>query len=148
MAKRGRRSAAEEATDVATISAPVQRAERPAPPAELSDFEASVWVRVVDAMPAEWFGAEVLDLLVSYCKHVKVTRTVDEELNQFDPEWLKRADGLSRYKMLTDIRDKHSRVLMSLATKMRLTPQARILPQTAGRRMADQPKEAPPWLQQ
>ena len=143
MAKRGRQSAAE----VATASPPVQRAQRPSPPAQLCDFEASVWVRVVDAMPADWFGAEVEDLLASYCKHVKITRVVDEELNQFDPEWLKRPDGLPRYKMLTDIRDKHSRVLMSLATKMRLTPQARILPQTAGRRVADQPKDPPPWLQ-
>ena len=43
----------------------VSAIERQQPPVELTEEQFSVWNRVVDAMPADHFGTESVDLLVS-----------------------------------------------------------------------------------
>ena len=105
---------------------------RMAPPGDLSDYEAAIWTSVINTKPADWFQADTLPLLLSYCKHVSTAATLDKELSLFDPGWLRDDDGLKRFKLLTDMRERESRALTALARSMRLTQQAQIHKETAG----------------
>lgn len=116
------------------------------PPPELNEFEAHVWTATVNTKPSDWFQADTLPLLLSYCKHVSHSYTIDREIAAFEPEWLRTDDGLKRYKVLTDMRERESRALTALARSMRLTQQAQSHPVTAGRQ-AEKSKGASkrPW---
>lgn len=112
--------------------APVENIPRCPPPAELSEFEAHIWTATVNTKPADWFQADTLPLLLSYCKHVSHAATLDREIAAFDPAWLRDDDGLKRYKVLTDMRERESRAQTALARSMRLTHQAQVHRETAG----------------
>ena len=140
MKQRGRKSQAQLST-----TAPVQEIPRVPPPAELSEYEAHVWSSVVNTKPADWFQSDTLPLLLSYCKHISQTQTIDREISEFEPEWLKTDDGLKRYKLLTDMRDRESRAMTALARAMRLSQQARVEPKTAGRAVAKHSTGRRPW---
>lgn len=98
---------------------------RLAPPAELSEYEASVWHSVVNTKPAEWFQADTRQLLIAYCKHCSTALVLDSQLDEFKPQWLADSDGLDRYRKLTDMREKQTRAINALSRSMRLTQQAR-----------------------
>ena len=100
--------------------------------ADLDTFEASVWADVVGNLPKDWFGPETAALLVAYCRHSKMAKMIDDELGDLDPSTLKTDEGLKRLDKLGTMRDKQTRVIVSLATKMRLTQQATRHPETAG----------------
>lgn len=90
-----------------------------------------MWTATVNTKPADWFQADTLPLLLSYCKHVSHSYVIDAEIAAFEPEWLRDKDGLQRYKVLTDMRDRESRALVTLARTMRLSQQSQIRPETA-----------------
>lgn len=120
MQQRGRKSATRLVQTTATVE-PIPRA---APPADLSDYEAALWASVVATKPADWFQADTLPLLRSYCKHAATATLLDQELEKFDPKWLADDEGLKRFKSLTDMRDRESRALIALGRSMRLTQHA------------------------
>lgn len=120
MKQRGRN-----ATGHLQIAPAVELCPRIAPPAELSEFEAAVWVSVVNTKPAEWFQADTKQLLIAYCKHTSTAAILDDQLDAFKPEWLADTEGLDRYRKLTDMREKQTRALTALSRSMRLTQQAR-----------------------
>lgn len=124
--------------------APVLSIPRCPPPADLSEYEAHVWATVVNTKPADWFTADTLPLLNSYVKHVSQARLLDNEIASFDPKWLRDDEGLKRYKVLTDMRDRESRAMTSLARSMRLTHQSRYVPHTAAR-VAEKGGGKKPW---
>ncbi len=122
MAKRGRKSAAQLAV-VPLHPGPsaIERAERPAPPNHLGDVERAVWESVVDSLPADWFEGGMLAVLEQYCAHLVEARRLRgliEEATK-DPD-LKIND----YDRLLKMRERESRAMASLATKMRITQQA------------------------
>lgn len=126
---RGRRSAAE----VAVVGTAVRVAERPMPPAELSDYQAAVWLQVVNAMPGGWFDDSNLAMLKAYCQHVQYAREIEDRLSIEELDWMAMDDGLDRRMKLYTAHEKQTGAMARWGTKLRLTPQARILPQTAGR---------------
>lgn len=85
-------------------------------------------------MPADWFDDAMGPLLASYCVHVVQARVVDELTRRFDPEWATDDDGLERLGKLHAMRERQTKLQMSVATKLRLTPQARTAPDKAGGR--------------
>ena len=139
MKQRGRKSASE-----LSVAAPVQNIPRLPPPPELPEYEAHLWTSIVNTKPADWFQADSLPLLVSYCKHISQAHTLDRQIADFDPEWLKKDEGLKRYKVLTDMRERESRAQTALARSMRLTQQARVEPKTAGR-ASNKTQDKAPW---
>jgi hypothetical protein len=125
--------------------------QRPEPPDHLSEEEAAVWRAVVGRMPATWFTGEMLPLLENYCCHVCLAKDLMAEmrdakrgLRRLEKELESVAAGrkakLRRLiredrKYLHDLIDMHldqSRQVSSVATKLRLTPQSRYQPNTAG----------------
>ena len=137
MAQRGRKSAA----SMATVSDLPGHSVRPPP--DLTEFQASIWARVVNTKPADWFTADTHDLLASYCRHVSTAAVLDQKVDEFRPEWLCDDEGMDRYRKLLDMREKQTRAITSLARSMRLTQQSKWQPVTADRKASKGGKK--PW---
>ncbi len=115
------------------------------PPKELTREQADEWRAVVGRLPADWFTRETHALLVAYCKHVSTHRLLSAEIDACDPAALATQDGFKRYERLLALRGRESRCLSALATRLRMTQQARYQPNTAhsaARRGGTGPK---PW---
>ena len=130
--QRGRKSAASKGLAVIDGG----RGNKAAPPADLAEFEATVWQRVMTAMSAGWYSDEMEDLMRAYVRCVRTLRTIDRATDSADnPDMLGdiQPESLALLLRLANTRDKQVRQLAMLATKLRLTPQARVDPKTAGR---------------
>jgi len=95
---------------------------RPEPPDYLTDEQATVWRSVVNRLPADWFPGETHALLAQFCRHVTSARHIAgliEKLAQSDEFSLVLFDRLLR------MQERESRAISSLATRMRITNQAR-----------------------
>lgn len=123
MKQRGRKTAAD---------LRVLQFERPRlkPPAELTPSQTKVFAEAVNSRDADFFNAGDLPLLIAYARAVELERwaagLVAEDPSQL-AEW-----------------ERACRVMISLATKLRLTPQSRIDAAKAGR-MSHPPAGKPPW---
>ena len=140
MKQRGRRSVASVA-----MAGAVQAIPRHAPPEDLSDLETEIWVMVVDALPADWFGRDQLPLLLAYCKHSARAQLLDKEIDGFDLQWLKDDDGLRRYDKMLAMRERETRQITSLARSMRITQQSRTHKDKAGSMAKKESGSAKPW---
>jgi len=107
--QRGRKSAA------ALSTVPVSGGQRPNPPEDLGAEEAEVWRATVDGMRADWFGAELHPILRSYCALVVQAESLRRALRGTDV----RDKNFGR---LADLHARTARTVLSLATKLRLTP--------------------------
>ena len=119
-----RKSAA--ALSVVPIGVPV----RLAPPDDLTDAQADLWRAVVESKPVEWFGEDSAPLLKEYVRAVTMCDLLELQVQAAiagsgDPE------AAGSVKALLDMRDKESKRVASLATKLRLTQQSRYTPQAA-----------------
>jgi len=122
MRQRGRKSASSLA--VAPVS---PRTQRPAPPKHMTPHQAKVWEEVVSSVPAEWFQSEDV-LLTQYCRHVQTAHDLGQLVNSFDL----RGGDIKQLNRLLTMRERETRALTHLATKMRLTQQSRITARSAG----------------
>ena len=125
MRQRGRKSTAQLAV------VPIKcEAQRPPPPADLTQDQAKIWRDVVATTPAGWFREGDV-LLGLYCRHVHTANVLAGIINSFSVEDCE----MQQLNRLLTMRERETRMLTHLATKMRLTPQARISPRSAGRQM-------------
>lgn len=100
--------------------------ERLVPPDDLTPEQAARWRAVVDSKPVEWFGPDSLPLLKEY---VRAEAMCDLLAVQIEAAMSGGDPG--EIKAMLDMRDKESKRLASLATKLRLTQQSRYTPQAA-----------------
>ena len=97
------------------------------PPAGLTEDQADVWHSVVGARSADFFGEDAAPLLEEYCRVVVMCRLLAIQIEA----GIAGGDA-AELKTLLDMRDKESRRMTSLATKLRITNQSRYTPQAAG----------------
>jgi hypothetical protein len=122
-----------------TTPRPKLRPDAPKPTAGLSLPERRLWNEIVQSKPADWFDAGTLPLLREYVRAAVMCEQLDALLTPL-PEDVKEL------RRLLGMRDMESKRLMSTATKLRLTQQARYRPETAARRADQPPAGAPrPW---
>jgi hypothetical protein len=119
---------ARKSTAALAISRPSKPGALPSTPPELTAAEAVLWREIVESKPADWFGPDSLPILKEY---VRATAMCDH-LAVMVGKALDLGDG-DVVKQYLDMRDKESRRAVSLATKMRLTQQARYGPRDADR---------------
>ncbi len=122
MRQRGRKSAASLA--VAPVSLLTQR---PGPPKHLTPQQVKVWEEVISSVPAGWFQSEDV-LLTQYCHHVQTAHELGQLVDNFDL----RGCDIKQLNRLLMMRERETRALTHLATKMRLTQQSRITARSAG----------------
>lgn len=119
MKPRGRQSTAA----LATVTAlPLRML---AVPDDLTGEEAEVWSRVAATKPGDWWDAGSTPLLAQYARAVVQSETVAELVRTVLDNLRADPDELGRYKELRKIQAALSAEISSLATKMRLTQQAR-----------------------
>jgi hypothetical protein len=140
MKSRGRKSGAELSTRPLSVLAE----RRPNPPADLSEAEALVWRDVVGCQPGGWLSKAQVPLLVGYCRHTVRAQLLAQQINGFQPEWLKADDGLQRFDRLLSMADREGRALNAFARSLRLTPQSRYGPRAAAT-IAEAGKGPRPW---
>lgn len=121
MEGRGKKSAA--SLSVASVSALPSRIE---PPSDLTDAQAAVWRAVVSTKPPEWFDADSAPLLAEYCRAAVLCDLLAVQI-----EAAIAGGEAGELKMLLDMRDKESKRLVSIGTKLRLTQQSRYTPKAA-----------------
>lgn len=120
-------------------------AQRPEPPADLTEDQADEWRAIAARMPADWFPRETHGALAQYCRHVVRARFLAKEIERFKPEWLSDPDGMKRLEALSKMADRESRTILALARSMRLTQQARLRPETAARQSEAAGLAGRPW---
>ena len=129
MGARGPKSAEQNAV-VRTTVAVRAVAPTPDPFAPLTPGERAIWDQVIGSKPAGWFTAEIGPLLEAYCAAVETGRFLATRIAE-----LQAADSVDEARLfsLLKAKDRETRGASSLATKLRLTPQSRYTPATAGR---------------
>ncbi len=142
--KPGRPSAAELQATLTVIQGGF--GERPEPPDDLNPVQKEIWKAVVSSEPVEFFASTVLQaMLADYCRHREAADMVSGIIAQFQPEWLKSEKAAKRYQVLLNMRDKETNACARLATKLRLTNQARYTPQAAATAAKHAAPAAEPW---
>ena len=96
------------------------------PPEGMTDEQAEVWRTVVGARSADFFSPDSAPLLEEYCRVVVMCRLLALQV-----EAAIAGGDSGELKAILDIRDKESRRMTSIATKLRLTNQSRYTPQAA-----------------
>jgi len=100
------------------------------PPSTLSADAAAEWTKVATGKPASWLTPDVSPLLESYVCAVVAARTiskcVDDALDK-----LAEPGGMARYVAMLKTAEQQARLVATLATKLRLTPQSQITAKAA-----------------
>jgi hypothetical protein len=119
---------------------------RPEPLDDLNAAQAAIWRKIVDTESGEFFTtAATRSMLGDLCRHREAADKLSAVIDSFQLEWLKVGEGAKRYAALLKMRDLEIRAAASLATKLRLTNQARYVPTSAGRAARDAIKGTKPW---
>lgn len=101
------------------------------PPSGFTFEEKAVWQEVADSKPADWFTKDTIILLETYCRAVIRIRWLEAQMKKLGKAVQSAADdddlkiAMNHYDKVVKWWDVTSRNLQSLATKMRLTQQAR-----------------------
>jgi hypothetical protein len=104
----------------------------------LSASEGRIFSDMAAAMPAGWFRADSIPLLIEFSRAVDACNKLAAMRDTPDISMRDLAALLSAH-------EKQARLVINLATKMRLTQQSRILPDQAGRDVVNKPVLQPPW---
>lgn len=126
-----------ESMQVARVE-PLRRIERLRPPPGMSPRENEIWLGVVNPLPADYLKPEMGEQLKAYCFHQAMAERLAAKLASSDPdgEWLK----LSAQQIA------HSKAALAFARSLRLTNQARQLPDMVGRKTLQDPRNGrKPW---
>jgi hypothetical protein len=108
-----------------------------APDGELTDEQRAEFERVVNCMPADWFCAGNLAMLVAYARHVILARRVSEAIDAAMKAG--RSEGLDE---LLRAQSRESRMICQLMTSLRLTPRAVAPRAVSARKLLQVPS---PW---
>jgi hypothetical protein len=96
---------------------------RPLPPRDLIDEELEVWHSIVEQESPDWFTNANLPLLAQYCRHVIHAKRIAELIAHtiHDAEVM---PWVEEYEKLLKLQSHESRMMVILATSMRLTQQS------------------------
>lgn len=139
MGERGRKSTA----SLSVISGGADR--RPEPPSDLTKHEAEVWQATVAHEAADIFGTAALQqLLKEYCRHViaaaRLSLVIEAHMSTTDSDL-----GIKDLDCLLKMRDRETKAIADLATKLRLTNQSRYTPKAAATAAKKSSEARKPW---
>ncbi len=127
MAHKGRISTAqkelEEELGNMSIS-PITSTERPNPPLDFDEVEASIWASIVNSMPADWFNIGSIPLLTQYVRHTVASQNLAQLISNETSN--REAINVKAYVTLLRAQKEESGILSSLATKLRISNQSLI----------------------
>lgn len=127
-------SAAEQSTQ------PLKQVARLQPPASLTAAEREKWHGVVDTMPPDGLRPEHTQLLVELAR----TSVACDRLERMVADALEAGDAKA-IKLALGLRNRESKHLVVLATKLRIPPQSSVDAVAAGRQRRAALPVAKPW---
>jgi hypothetical protein len=143
--KRGRQSGAEHAM-IGVVVLDVTRRMPPPPPPELDPEQSAIWKDLAGSMPGNWLRSPAHGLLVELCRRICRSRRLEQEIRNFQQEWLCAVGGVERFGKLLAAGDRESKAILALSRALRLTPQSQMHARDAGRRLAELgPDDRAPW---
>lgn len=104
--------------------APIEITERPMPPFDFDNQEASIWASIVNSMPADWFNTGSLPLLTQYVRHVVASRNIAQLISEATSNT--EEINVKLYVTLLRAQKEESSAMSSLATKLRISNQSLI----------------------
>ena len=123
-----------------SVVPPALPGERPAPPAELDDSEASIWRAIVSALPATWLDAAAQQVLVRAVAQASVCEGLEAQLRALRAQDPPDADAIG---VLMVQHAAASKSFSHLLGVLRATPRARMVPRGASRQLAQVPRVRP-----
>lgn len=108
----------------------------PPAPQDLSEAETALWVEIVESKPVDWFGPDSIPVLKEYVRASLLCDVLAAKVKRAIEGGEDEQVTVNVVKLFLDMRDKEARRAVSLATKLRLTPQSRYGPRTAERQNA------------
>ena len=99
----------------------VSAVERPEPMGDLTPEQRIVWVNTVNSLPADWFPQETHLTLAQYCRHIVTAGHVSQMIEQMESQ---DEVDVTAYDKLLKMQERETRIILSLATKMRMTQQS------------------------
>ena len=141
MRQRGRKSSVE----LSTILVDAGRQMPSLPPAELTDAQADVWRDVIGSLPGGWLTQAAHPILVAFCRHVCRARMLELQIARLEAEWKSLDCSLERLDRLLAVAERETRAITACARALRLTPQSRMHPRSAGRAVSNVPSGPRPW---
>lgn len=111
------------------------------PPAELTAVQATIWRSVVASRPVDWFDGGSAGLLVAYCRAISAQAVIASAIDEFGPI----ADRVIEYRKLIDLQDAQAKIVIRLATSMRLSQHARHSVDAATTAARDGPSASKLW---
>jgi phage terminase small subunit len=125
-------------TAAKAVPAPVTKMPlRPSPPDYLPADAQFIWRIVTGARPADYFDAASLGLLEGYARSLAEHRRIMATVEGMDP-----AADVATFAKLTRLADAHAARVSQLATRMRLSHQARTDSRKAARDTGDHRSQA------
>jgi hypothetical protein len=98
----------------------------------LTKEQGDEWRAIVATKPVEWFSRDSQAVLCELCRHIVMARRIAEQVDAFPMDMITTEEGLERYKTLSALVERHGRMIASLSTKLRCTPQSRYEAKVAG----------------
>lgn len=147
--KRGRQSTADAETPKPELTV-IQGdfgTRRPDPPKGLTARQAEIWRAIVDDEPLEYFTTQTTqDMLKDLCVVRQTIEEISHVMNEFPSDaGLRNSKGMKHYLQLQRSWEVAVRAAVTLATKLRLTNQARYTALSAATANRNTLKGVKPW---
>ena len=110
------------------------------PPDSLTPCQAQAWREIVATKPSEWFKADCAPILEAYCKAITHYRDLSRLMDT-------PPSDIRELCRLQDAVGRQARLMGELASKLRLTPQARYTAGSAATADRKQGSASKPWSQ-
>lgn len=126
---------------------PGRETRRAPPPEDLTEAQSRLWRDIVETEPQDLFdSAARRHLLRCYCEHASFRADLQSLLNRVPVEKMLDRDLQAGVEQMLKTRDRETKALVSLATRLRLTNQSRYTPGAAGTAGRNAPPSGPaPW---
>ena len=102
----------------------VSKIERLHPPAELTEEQREEFIGIIDKMPADWFVPANVPGLAQLCRHIVMARRIAHLIEEIVSGPGEMHVKLAAMESLAKAQQQESRLIISLMTALRLTPQA------------------------
>jgi hypothetical protein len=129
---------------------------RPSPPAQLDARERAIWTKITARLPADWITAEAQPMLKELVRHIQsaddlaadlalARAAIDAIRKTPEPDAEALAAATQEYRAVLRAHGYQTERIGNLATKLRLTPQARYAPSSAKREAGKVIDGPEPW---
>lgn len=127
---------------------------RPDPPEHLSRDEKELWTAIVAEKPNDWFQRDSMLLLEAYCRNSVREKFLAAQV-QFFEQRLSYVNNLDQceileyqmnYSRALKMYEANQKMLIAVATKLRLTPQARMAADVSATKVKKAQKANVPWM--